>query len=214
LQEKYASATNSAPAKKPAARNPEVNHMNESVPEVAAKSEHQIEITASDTVWILIKFENGKQEEMLLRSGTSKSLKFGGPAVLKIGNAGGITLKFDGKDLGVLGDTGRVMELTLPGNGSAPNLLSKQVDAQTGARNTRYAVQIGAFKELYPVEALKVSLSRKGYRPYINISKNSKGVDIYKVRLGPLADKRESERLAMRIEKDEHIKAVMVVETD
>ena len=88
--------------------------MNESAPAVAVKGEHQLGITASDTVWLRIRFENGKQEEMLLKSGKSKSWKFGGPAVLKIGNAGGITLKFDGKDLGVPGDPGKVLDLTLP----------------------------------------------------------------------------------------------------
>lgn len=107
-------ATNSAPVRKSADRNPEVNHMNESAPMVEDKSEHQLGITAFDIVWLRIRFENGKQEEMILKSGTSKSWKFGGSAVLKIGNAGGLTLKFDGKDLGVPGDPGKVLDLTLP----------------------------------------------------------------------------------------------------
>ena len=107
-------ATNSTPVNKPADTNPEVNHINESVPVVVDKSEHQLVITASDTVWLRIRFENGKQEEILLRSGESKSWKFGGPAVLKIGNAGGVTMKLDGKDLGVPGDPGKVLDLTLP----------------------------------------------------------------------------------------------------
>ena len=80
----------------------------------AVRREHQLEITASDTVWMRIAFENGKSEELLLKAGTSKSWTFGGTAVLKIGNAGGAALKFDGKDLGVPGDPGQVLDLTLP----------------------------------------------------------------------------------------------------
>lgn len=107
-------ALNSTAVDQPAERNPKESRMNESEPVAAARSEHQLEITASDTVWIRIRFEDGKQEEMILRSGALKNWKFGGPAVLKIGNAGGITLKFDGKDLGVPGDPGKVLDLTLP----------------------------------------------------------------------------------------------------
>jgi hypothetical protein len=73
-----------------------------------------VEITASDTVWMRIAFENGRSEELLLRAGTSRSWTFGGTAVLKIGNAGGAVVKFDGKDLGIQGDRGQVLDLTLP----------------------------------------------------------------------------------------------------
>ena len=93
---------------------PAGNNMNESVPAVAVQGEHQLEVTASSAVWLRIRFENGKQEEMLFKSGESKTWKFAGPAVLKLGNAGGVTLKLDGKDLGVPGDPGKVLELTLP----------------------------------------------------------------------------------------------------
>ena len=107
-------ALNVAPVKKPEDWNPAEKHINESAQAAVVEGEHQLEITASDTVWLRISFENGKQEEMLLRSGESKSWKFGGKAVLRIGNAGGISLKFDGKDLGIPHDPGKVLDLTLP----------------------------------------------------------------------------------------------------
>ena len=44
----------------------------------------------------------------------SKDWSFAGSAVLKIGNAGGIALKFDGKDLGVPGKPGQVLNLKFP----------------------------------------------------------------------------------------------------
>ena len=107
-------AENSAPVTMPAESNPEANPVNESALAAAAKAEHEMGITASATVWIRIRFENGKHEEMLLRTGESKNWKFGGTALLRIGNAGGVTLKFDGKDLGVPGAPGKVLDLTLP----------------------------------------------------------------------------------------------------
>lgn len=81
---------------------------------LADKKEHRLEIIAHDITWILIKFEDGKFEEMLLNSGISKSWKFGGSAALKIGNAGGVMLKFDSKDLGVPGKPGQVLNLAFP----------------------------------------------------------------------------------------------------
>jgi cytoskeleton protein RodZ len=107
-------ATNSASVKIPEGRKPKKNQINETVPAASEKKEHQLGITASDTVWLRIGFENGKPQEVLLRAGTSKSWKFADTAQLKIGNAGGVTLKFDGKDLGVMGKPGQVLDLTFP----------------------------------------------------------------------------------------------------
>ncbi len=78
------------------------------------KKEHHLVIIASDSVWVQIRYENGKVEEALLRSGESKDWSFSDTAVLKIGNAGGITLKFDGNDLGVPGKPGQVLNLNFP----------------------------------------------------------------------------------------------------
>ena len=80
------------------------------------KKEHQLGITANDTAWIQIRFENGKVEEMTLRSGDSKDWRFADQVTLRIGNAGGVALKFDGKDLGVPGDPAQVLDLTFPQN--------------------------------------------------------------------------------------------------
>ena len=78
------------------------------------KKEHSLIIIASDTVWVQIRYENGKLEEALLRPGMSKDWSFSDTAVLKIGNAGGISLKFDGNDLGVPGKPGQVLNLNFP----------------------------------------------------------------------------------------------------
>jgi len=93
---------------------PEETRICEPVPTAPVKKAHQVVITASDTVWLQIRFEDGKIEEVLLRSGDSKRWEFDGTAVLKIGNAGGVSLKFDGKDLGIPGNAGQVLNLTFP----------------------------------------------------------------------------------------------------
>jgi cytoskeletal protein RodZ len=77
---------------------------------------HSLNITAEETTWLSIKFSNGKQDEALLRPGDSKSWAFSDSATLKIGNAGGIGITFDGEDLGTPGAPGEVRIMTLPEN--------------------------------------------------------------------------------------------------
>jgi cytoskeleton protein RodZ len=79
--------------------------------------EHSLEITAKETTWLSIHFSNGKADEALLRPGDSKTWTFSDTASLKIGNAGGIGIKFDGEDWGTPGDPGEVKTLTLPEKG-------------------------------------------------------------------------------------------------
>ncbi|OGW32602.1 MAG: hypothetical protein A2X59_11695 [Nitrospirae bacterium GWC2_42_7] len=75
---------------------------------------HSLDITASENTWILIKYENGKTEEIFLHPNESDKLEFPGKVYLRIGNAGGIRINLDGKDMGVLGDQAQVVDLTLP----------------------------------------------------------------------------------------------------
>jgi cytoskeleton protein RodZ len=88
------------------------------IPEAAAvvmeHSEHRLGITAYENAWLQIVFDNGNIEEVLLRPGISKVWKFNGSAVLKVGNAGGVTLKFDGEELGIPGNPGQVLKLSFP----------------------------------------------------------------------------------------------------
>jgi cytoskeletal protein RodZ len=79
-----------------------------------ANGEHDLQIAANDTTWMSIKFGNGKTEEILLMPGNSKSWRFSEKALLKIGNAGGIRVSLDGKDLGMPGGRGQVITLSLP----------------------------------------------------------------------------------------------------
>jgi len=81
-----------------------------------AAGEHSLEIIANDLTWMLIRFSNGKYEELLLRPGMIRSWQFSDKAVLKLGNAGGIRLNLDGRDIGSPGSLGQVMTLVFPEN--------------------------------------------------------------------------------------------------
>jgi len=95
---------------------PQENKINEAVPALVDKNEHRLEIKSLDTVWMRISYENGKNEEALLRAGTSKIWEFRGTAKLRIGNAGGVMLNFNGKDLGSPGKAGQVLTIAFPQN--------------------------------------------------------------------------------------------------
>ena len=92
-------------AKTEAAANPQV--------EKTAK-EHSLEILASDKTWILVTIDNTESKELLLNKGESAKLSAKKGFSLKIGNAGGIKLIFDGKDMGLPGENGKVITLNLP----------------------------------------------------------------------------------------------------
>lgn len=77
---------------------------------------HSLEITAKDMTWMHLKFADGKYEEAMLRPGMSRTWQFTGKAVLKLGNAGGIRIKLDNRDLGAPGSNGQVITLILPEN--------------------------------------------------------------------------------------------------
>jgi hypothetical protein len=81
---------------------------------VPSAASHHLVLTASDITWVRIRFSEGETKEILFHSGEEKTWDFPDSATLKIGNAGGIRLHLDGKDLGVPGKTGEVITLSLP----------------------------------------------------------------------------------------------------
>jgi cytoskeleton protein RodZ len=109
-------AVDNTPVSKAADSIPKENKINGPVPAVADKNGHSLEIKSLDTVWMRISFESGKSEEVMLRAGASHKWEFGDTATLKVGNAGGIVMNFDGKDLGPLGKAGEVLTMTFPQN--------------------------------------------------------------------------------------------------
>ncbi|MBU4321083.1 MAG: DUF4115 domain-containing protein [Thermodesulfovibrionales bacterium] len=118
LSEKPASAP---PSLQPDRQTQKNENIEKAKTEVAANpqgektaKEHSLEILASDKTWILVTIDNTETKEMLLNKGESAKLSAKDGFSLKIGNAGGIKLIFDGKDMGVPGENGKVITLNLP----------------------------------------------------------------------------------------------------
>jgi cytoskeleton protein RodZ len=81
---------------------------------VADKYQHLI-IKALDKSWVLVMTDDGRtRSEADLTSGEVRTYRALNNFKVKLGNAGGVDVQFNGKPLGVLGPAGQVMEITLP----------------------------------------------------------------------------------------------------
>ena len=79
------------------------------------RSSHVLEISANDTTWLLITIDDANTKELTMYPGDSIKLQAAKGFALKVGNAGGIRLSFDNKEIKNLGEKGEVINLTLPG---------------------------------------------------------------------------------------------------
>jgi tetratricopeptide (TPR) repeat protein len=109
-----------APPKKPEVKQqvappPEVKH-----------DKHTLELIAEDTTWIFITIDDSESKEMLLHQGDHIKLSAKNIFSLKIGNAGGIKVVFDGKEIGPFGEKDQVVTLTLPSPATSTNDILKK----------------------------------------------------------------------------------------
>jgi cytoskeleton protein RodZ len=81
---------------------------------VADKYQHLI-IKALDKSWVLVTTDDGRtRTEADLARGEVRTYRASNNFKIKLGNAGGVDVQFNGKPLGVLGPAGQVLEITLP----------------------------------------------------------------------------------------------------
>lgn len=104
-----------APAPQPPAIIP-VEPARKNLPE-QANAHHVLEIKAHDPTWLQVVSDKTQSQELMMRPGESVTWHAKNSFSLKIGNAGGIKVFFDGKDIGKLGEKGQVIKLSLPENG-------------------------------------------------------------------------------------------------
>jgi cytoskeleton protein RodZ len=76
--------------------------------------EHTLAITASERTWIQIQEGSSLPFDVILYPGDSFTRKSSQPLSIVIGNAGGVTVTFDDRILKSLGESGKVVRLTLP----------------------------------------------------------------------------------------------------
>jgi RodZ C-terminal domain/Tetratricopeptide repeat len=75
---------------------------------------HTLELIAHEETWIFVTIDEKESKERLLKPGSHTKWTARSGFSLKIGNAGGIKLLFDGKEIGPLGEKGKVVRLRLP----------------------------------------------------------------------------------------------------
>ncbi|MFQ5735951.1 MAG: RodZ domain-containing protein [Thermodesulfobacteriota bacterium] len=111
-----APAVEKKPAPRKAAR-PVPAEKKPAAPAVAeqAKPRHSLVVKATDTVWVQAVIDGKEPFDVTLKPGEKVVWKAVDGLVLKIGNAGGVELAFDGKPLAPVGEPGYVVSLSLPG---------------------------------------------------------------------------------------------------
>ena len=77
-------------------------------------SDHTLVITASERTWIQIKEGSSLPFDVILFPGDSFTRTSSQQLAVVIGNAGGVTVSFDGEKMGSPGKVGEVVRLTLP----------------------------------------------------------------------------------------------------
>jgi len=93
-------------------------------PQVLLKKEQErfsLKITATELTWISVSVDNNKPIERFLKPGDAVKWTALNGFSVKIGNAGGAKLTFNGEDLGRLGPHGKVVKFILPEDKSTHN---------------------------------------------------------------------------------------------
>ena len=73
-----------------------------------------LEVHANETTWLQVIIDGTKSDELLMKPGETAKWVAQHSFSLKIGNAGGISVLFNGKDIGKLGEEGQVVKIVLP----------------------------------------------------------------------------------------------------
>lgn len=81
---------------------------------IVKEKRHKLKIVATENTWLHIETGEGEGQEVLLAQGGSNEWSSRKGFNIKIGNAGGVKLILNGKDLGVPGEKGKTLQLRLP----------------------------------------------------------------------------------------------------
>jgi transcriptional regulator with XRE-family HTH domain len=91
------------------------------MPEPRHTAKHSLQIVATDKVWLQVIIDEGEKREMLLQPGEKVKYEAQESLVLKVGNAGGVLLKYNERELEPLGNKGEVVHLSFPESGILQN---------------------------------------------------------------------------------------------
>lgn len=107
-----------APAKKPAAVAPKTPSETTAPP---APGEFVVVIQAREDSWTTITADGKTVYSGILSAGDQRAIRGRKEVIVKAGNAGGIDLRFNGKELNRQGDSGQVRTITFGPGGITPN---------------------------------------------------------------------------------------------
>ncbi len=82
---------------------------------------HTLRIVATDKVWVQVIIDGNEKREALLHAGDKVTYEAEESLVLKIGNAGGVVLTYNGRELEPPGTKGEVVRLSFPDSGILHN---------------------------------------------------------------------------------------------
>lgn len=105
------------PQKKSLSAAPAVQTKSQSAPKVAVGPELVLKVAATDTTWLLVTIDKTDSKEILMKPGDSITWHAKKGFFLKIGNAGGVRMVFNGKEIGILGEKGQVIKMNIPDAG-------------------------------------------------------------------------------------------------
>jgi hypothetical protein len=75
---------------------------------------HTIDITASEKTWLQVVLDGSEKKDITLQPGDRVSFGANETVSLLVGNAAGVKLKYDGRQLDNLGGAGEVVRLSFP----------------------------------------------------------------------------------------------------
>lgn len=79
-----------------------------------ADDKNSLEVRANAKCWIRARADGGRAQEFTLSAGNSSTFIYSQTLEITFGNAGGVTLAHNGKDLGVPGGQGQIVVLRFP----------------------------------------------------------------------------------------------------
>ena len=82
--------------------------------DAAAPGQHKVIITATEECWIHSNADKTDTRQFSLRKGDTFALTFARSLELKLGNAGGVRIRYDGQSMPPAGQSGQVRTLTFP----------------------------------------------------------------------------------------------------
>jgi cytoskeletal protein RodZ len=86
-----------------------------SPPRVSPGTKHNmLTVNAVETTWLRVEMEGGTSEEVLMKPGETRQWTSKKGFSIKVGNAGGVRLVLNDRDMGIPGAKGQVVKLTLP----------------------------------------------------------------------------------------------------